>query len=284
MLFRIDYYRIAFYKLNGVESLVNYLESSLNSTSSKDQMQYQVIFCIWLLTFNEEIASRVQNDYMLIPVLTDILNATEKEKVKRIILASFRVSFKLINLKPSSSWFQVDLGSLSFPFRLMKRLFHLEPFGEGEERGGGEGELSLHVAVQVEEAGRADSAESTRGSRDCRRSRVPRQEAWDNGAGRELIWRVHSRANLQPTQLDASAQIRQVLARERPETQREQFFPDPVSLYMESLFFRLATKLLKLLNNQKKTHRFAEEWEHTGPSARDRLERHRRVRSLLLAW
>jgi hypothetical protein len=29
---------------------------------------------------------------MIIPVLADVLNATEKEKVKRIILASFRVS------------------------------------------------------------------------------------------------------------------------------------------------------------------------------------------------
>ena len=91
MLFRIDYYRITFYKLNGVESLVRYLESSLNSTSSKDQMQYQIVFCIWLLTFNEEIANRIQNEFMIIPLLADILNATEKEKVKRIILASLRV-------------------------------------------------------------------------------------------------------------------------------------------------------------------------------------------------
>jgi len=60
MLFRIDYYRLAFYKLNGVESLVKYLNASLSSTSSKDQMQYQVIHCIWLLTFNAQISSRIQ--------------------------------------------------------------------------------------------------------------------------------------------------------------------------------------------------------------------------------
>ncbi len=60
MLFRIDYYRLAFYKLNGVESLVNYLNFSLEATSSKDQMQYQVINCLWLLTFNVQIASRIQ--------------------------------------------------------------------------------------------------------------------------------------------------------------------------------------------------------------------------------
>lgn len=90
MLFRIDYYRLAFYKLNGVESLVNYLNASLTSNSSKDQMQYQVIHCIWLLSFNEQIASRIQNNHMVIPVLADILNSTEKEKVKRIIVATLR--------------------------------------------------------------------------------------------------------------------------------------------------------------------------------------------------
>lgn len=90
MLFRIDYYRLAFYKLNGVESLVNYLNFSLEATSSKDQMQYQVIHCLWLLTFNVQIASRIQTNHNIIPVLVDILNSTEKEKVKRIIVATLR--------------------------------------------------------------------------------------------------------------------------------------------------------------------------------------------------
>ena len=36
---------------------------------------------------------------MIIPVLADILNATEKEKVKRIILASFRVNHVFIYTK-----------------------------------------------------------------------------------------------------------------------------------------------------------------------------------------
>ena len=60
MLFRIDSYRVTFYKLSGVERLVKYLDATLYSTSSKDQMQYQVIFCMWLLTFNEQIADRIQ--------------------------------------------------------------------------------------------------------------------------------------------------------------------------------------------------------------------------------
>lgn len=121
MLFRIDYYRLAFYQLDGVTTLVKYLDGTLNSTSSKDQMQYQVTFCLWLLTFNEQIANKIQNrsvvdfafvyftaykttrlyciifySHMVIPVLSDILNATEKEKVKRIILATFKVLLLLI--------------------------------------------------------------------------------------------------------------------------------------------------------------------------------------------
>ena len=61
MLFRIDYYRLVFYKLDGVNSLVAFLDGTLQSTSSKDQMQYQVTFCLWLLTFNEQIALRIQS-------------------------------------------------------------------------------------------------------------------------------------------------------------------------------------------------------------------------------
>lgn len=66
MLFRIDYYRLAFYQLDGVSTLVKYLDCTLSSNSSKDQMQYQVVFCIWLLTFNEQISNRIQNKYNLI--------------------------------------------------------------------------------------------------------------------------------------------------------------------------------------------------------------------------
>ena len=66
MLFRIDYYRLAFYQLDGVSTLVKYLDGTLSSNSSKDQMQYQVVFCIWLLTFNEQISNRIQNKYNFI--------------------------------------------------------------------------------------------------------------------------------------------------------------------------------------------------------------------------
>ena len=72
-------------------------------------MCYQVGFCFWLLSFDQEIAEEI-NKYALhsslagetlmayyrkfdiIPVLTDIAKAAVKEKVIRIIIATFRVS------------------------------------------------------------------------------------------------------------------------------------------------------------------------------------------------
>lgn len=53
------------------------------------QLQYQLTFCVWCLTFNSEIAARVQNSG-IIQVLGDILSECSKEKVIRIILATFR--------------------------------------------------------------------------------------------------------------------------------------------------------------------------------------------------
>ena len=55
------------------------------------QIQYQLSFCLWVLTFNPTIAEKL-NAYGVIPVLSDILADAQKEKVSRIILAVFRVS------------------------------------------------------------------------------------------------------------------------------------------------------------------------------------------------
>ena len=55
------------------------------------QIQYQLSFCLWVLTFNPKIAEKL-NAYGVIPVLSDILADAQKEKVSRIILAVFRVS------------------------------------------------------------------------------------------------------------------------------------------------------------------------------------------------
>lgn len=54
------------------------------------QLQYQMIFSIWLLAFSPQMCEHLRR-YNIIPVLSDILQESVKEKVTRIILAAFRV-------------------------------------------------------------------------------------------------------------------------------------------------------------------------------------------------
>ncbi len=86
MMLRIDQYRKAFVALDGVGAIINVLSVKVNF-----QIQYQLTFCLWVLTFNVTIAEKL-NTFGVIPILADILADAQKEKVSRIILAVFRVS------------------------------------------------------------------------------------------------------------------------------------------------------------------------------------------------
>jgi V-type H+-transporting ATPase subunit H len=55
------------------------------------QCQYQTIFCIWLLTFDKQIAQEAHQKFDLIPCLVDIGKGSIKEKVIRMVLAVLRV-------------------------------------------------------------------------------------------------------------------------------------------------------------------------------------------------
>jgi len=54
------------------------------------QMQYQLAFCFWLLTFDVEIASQFNKRFAVIPLLTELARSAVKEKVIRILVAIFR--------------------------------------------------------------------------------------------------------------------------------------------------------------------------------------------------
>ncbi|XP_054267523.1 V-type proton ATPase subunit H isoform X2 [Macrosteles quadrilineatus] len=84
MMLRIDQYRAAFISVDGISTLLSVLSGRVNF-----QIQYQLIFCIWVLTFNPKLAERM-NKFNVIPILADILSDCVKEKVTRIILAVFR--------------------------------------------------------------------------------------------------------------------------------------------------------------------------------------------------
>merc|ERR1719415_285182 len=84
MMLRLDVYRIAFAQLDGIGTIAEILSSRVGF-----QIQYQLSFCLWVLTFNPTIAEKL-NKYGVIPILADVLSDAQKEKVSRIILAVFR--------------------------------------------------------------------------------------------------------------------------------------------------------------------------------------------------
>ncbi|KAI7862067.1 ATPase V1 complex subunit H [Spinellus fusiger] len=61
-----------------------------NPSTATPQMQYQVIFCLWLLTFETNIASEINETYDIIPLLVEISKAAVKEKVVRVAMATFK--------------------------------------------------------------------------------------------------------------------------------------------------------------------------------------------------
>ncbi|KAN0075462.1 Armadillo-type fold [Tylopilus felleus] len=64
------------------------------------QMNYQVIFCLWLLTFEQDLAAQINKKFDIVPLLISVAQAAAKEKVIRVIVATFR---NLITKAPSAS-------------------------------------------------------------------------------------------------------------------------------------------------------------------------------------
>lgn len=85
MMLRIDNYRKAFDAIDGIATL----ERVFSNERLNFQLQYQLAFCCWVLTFNQELARKMKK-FKIIQCLADILRESVKEKVKRIVLAVFR--------------------------------------------------------------------------------------------------------------------------------------------------------------------------------------------------
>jgi len=64
------------------------------------QMSYQVAFCLWLLSFEQNVAQQINGSYDIIPLLIDVAQAAVKEKVIRVIVATFR---NLVTKAPSAN-------------------------------------------------------------------------------------------------------------------------------------------------------------------------------------
>ncbi|BES87550.1 vacuolar ATP synthase subunit H [Nesidiocoris tenuis] len=116
MMLRVDEYRAAFISVDGISTLMSVLSGRVNF-----QIQYQLIFCLWVLTFNPKLAERM-NKFSVIPILADILSDSVKEKVTRIILAAFR---NLIE-KPEDSSISKEHCIAMVQSKVLKQLSILE--------------------------------------------------------------------------------------------------------------------------------------------------------------
>ncbi|KAF8636522.1 hypothetical protein AX17_003335 [Amanita inopinata Kibby_2008] len=64
------------------------------------QMSYQVAFCLWLMSFNQTVAEQINKKYDIIPLLVNVAQLAVKEKVIRVIVATFR---NLVTKAPSEN-------------------------------------------------------------------------------------------------------------------------------------------------------------------------------------
>lgn len=116
MLLRMEEYRIGFSGVGGIETIISVLSGKVNF-----QVQYQLTFCLWVVSFSPELATRL-NKFGVIPILADILSDAQKEKVSRIILAVFR---NLIE-KPEEPEIKKENCISMFQCKVMKQLELLE--------------------------------------------------------------------------------------------------------------------------------------------------------------
>jgi len=68
-----------------MKSLIDIAKSNVSP-----QMNYQVAFCFWILSFDPEIARVISKKYDIVNVLTKVAKTAVKEKVIRVIVATFR--------------------------------------------------------------------------------------------------------------------------------------------------------------------------------------------------
>jgi len=112
MLLRIEEYRRVFSAVDGIPTIVSVLSGKVNF-----QIQYQLTFCLWVISFSPQLATKL-NAYGVIPILADILSDAQKEKVSRIILAVFRNMIE----KPEEPEIKKENCISMFQCKVMKQL------------------------------------------------------------------------------------------------------------------------------------------------------------------
>ena len=112
MMLRVEEYKTAFVNADGISIIISVLSDRINF-----QTQYQLTFCLWLLSFSSTYAEKMSKSNV-VPVLAAILNESTKEKVIRIILATFK---NLIE-KPLDRDIARDNAITMFQCKVLKQL------------------------------------------------------------------------------------------------------------------------------------------------------------------
>nr|CAD7398788.1 unnamed protein product [Timema cristinae] len=128
MMMRIDEYRFAFVAVDGISTLLAVLSSRVNF-----QIQYQLIFCLWVLTFNPLLAEKM-NKFNVIPIMADILSDSVKEKLANalVVLSSTAedgaIEVRISNLieKPEDSQVSKEHCIAMVQCKVLKQLNILE--------------------------------------------------------------------------------------------------------------------------------------------------------------
>ncbi|XP_056276660.1 V-type proton ATPase subunit H isoform X1 [Pseudoliparis swirei] len=84
LMLRVNEYRFSWVEADGVNCITAVLSNKCGF-----QLQYQMVFCVWLLAFSPQLCEQLRR-YNVVPALSDILQESVKEKVTRIILAALR--------------------------------------------------------------------------------------------------------------------------------------------------------------------------------------------------
>ncbi|KAF7253121.1 hypothetical protein EG68_08615 [Paragonimus skrjabini miyazakii] len=86
MMLRIKQYRARFAGVGGIDTIVEVLSDKFTSR----QLQYQLIFCLWCMSFDTDHVALMYKNRALIPTVSDVLREADREKITRISLALFR--------------------------------------------------------------------------------------------------------------------------------------------------------------------------------------------------
>ncbi|KAA0192419.1 Vacuolar ATP synthase subunit H [Fasciolopsis buskii] len=114
MMLRIREYRTRFAEVNGISTIVDVL----GEKNTSRQLQYQLIFCLWCMSFDADLSALMCRSPNLLSTVSDIMREAEREKITRISLALFRSLLE----KSSTSTEQRNLCLSLVQFKVLRQL------------------------------------------------------------------------------------------------------------------------------------------------------------------